>query len=273
MDQKWPDKTVERYIYIYMGRLLPRSFHHQLTHSLHHKHTTMTRLRYARKNIFHFRVLEHKNKSLAVCFSASANLLPVSYVANDEEVGLFLETHFSFSKDTTVVIVDRDTDRKYSITSNQKLVSSRLSRNVQLVVPSVFQSTGDSYKNLSFPFQVAHKYLRSGYPLANAVEHGLWGANCKKAWIGIDLDNFDEELDSIQTASKPHHFVHPNYHPTHYRCDHYHPANTKLGFPPGLHKDTLESAFLTREGQEYEFRTGWVPVKEVARLGKLRAGY
>ncbi|AOW00367.1 YALI0A07755p [Yarrowia lipolytica CLIB122] len=250
----------------------------------------MTQAKYNRKNIFYFRVLEHKKKTVAVCFPADGEPLPVSYVSNGTAaITDWLKANFSDTSNTTVVIVDPVTDRKYSLSTNQKLLNA-ISRHVEIVVPYVFQwvaydrPTGENYKNLNFPFQMTEKYLNAGYPLPNAIEQGFRGANLKKAWKYVNLDNFDAELDCIKTDIKFERFYNSFYtkhassgewsakfmtDPKHLRMKKY-----KIGRQEGLDNGTIQPVFCTKGDGGYEVRTGWVAADDVkVKLEKARSGF
>lgn len=164
----------------------------------------MTKPKYDPKNIIYARVLEHKGSSTLICFSAAGQLLTVSDIPkNTSQITDRLKHLFSSAAQSTVLIVDPVTARKYSVSAARSI-----SPHVEVVVPYVFQwveygrATGEDYKNLNYPFQTAQKYLDSGYALNNAVEQGFWGSKLKKAWAGVNLSNFAQELDCIKTDIK-----------------------------------------------------------------------
>lgn len=164
----------------------------------------MTKPKYNPKNIFYAKVLEHKSFSILICFSATGDLLPVSDVTKkSSEVADRFKGLFSKADPNTVLIVDPVTARKYSV-PNGKCISPH----VDLVVPYVYQwveygrSTGENYKKLNYPFQTAQKLLDSGSPMHSAIEQGFWNAKLKRAWDGINLSNFAQELDCIKTDIK-----------------------------------------------------------------------
>lgn len=164
----------------------------------------MAKPKYDPKNIFYARVLEHKGSSVLICFSAAGQLLTIADISkNPPPLTERLKNLFSGAAQSTVLIVDPVTARKYSVSA-----AKSISPHVEVVVPFVFQwveygrATGEDYKNLNYPFQTAQKYLDSGFALNNAVEQGVWGSKLKKAWTGINLSNFAQELDCIKTDIK-----------------------------------------------------------------------
>ncbi|KAG5362128.1 hypothetical protein CJU90_4819 [Yarrowia sp. C11] len=177
------------------------------------------------------------------------------HVPTEADVANFLEAAFSYTSVATVILLDVDTSRKYSILTNDKL---RLSRQVQLVVPSIFSSSGDGYKNLNLPFREITRQLKKGNSLEAAVQLGLWPTNLKKAWIGINLNAFGDELYMIKHQAEPKRV---EFYPFTHNV--YWPEMLKLQKQASDSKHTVEGAFLTASASGYEFKTGWVPADKV----------
>ncbi|KAG5358914.1 hypothetical protein CKK34_5244 [Yarrowia sp. E02] len=178
---------------------------------------TESEIKYEQENIYFLKSFKHRKEHIMTIMSAVGEVTCLGAECTDdfekheiiqETADVLVQWFHDFHDDAnpnTVVIIDPVTDRQFNFASKVKAHKLGVPKGVRMVVPYVFQwtvdgkLTGENYKNIHYPISLFERYMKTGFPMQKAMDKSFRNDVFDRAWDQVNLDDFAQELDCIET--------------------------------------------------------------------------